>query len=243
MNSPSIKPRRALITGASRGIGRAVAERLASVGTEVALVARSPDQLQEVSAAIEAEGGHVYPQVLDLLDLQNSPQQLRVLLERMGGCDLLINNAGMGYTAPVSDTPLADWQKVLDLNLTAAFLCIQAVLPFMRQQQLGTIINVISVAGKQAFPSWGAYSASKFGLMGLSQALAQEERSHGIRVTAFCPGAVDTDLWDSETVNVQLDRSQMLRVEDVADYLVQLVLSPPTVVVEEIVLMPAGGVL
>ncbi len=243
MNSPSVKPRRALITGASRGIGLAVAERLAAVGTEVALVARSNDQLQEVSAAIQARGGHAHPQVLDLLDLQHLPQQLQALLERLGGCDLLINNAGMGYTAPVADTPLADWQKVMDLNLTAAFLCIQAVLPTMRQQQVGTIVNVVSIAGKQAFPDWGAYSASKFGLMGLSQALAQEERSHGIRVTAFCPGAVDTDLWDSETVQTQLDRSQMLRVEDVADYLVQLVLSPPTVVVEEIVLMPAGGVL
>ncbi|NJK64368.1 MAG: SDR family oxidoreductase [Synechococcaceae cyanobacterium SM2_3_1] len=243
MNSAAIKPRRALITGASRGIGRAVAERLAAAGVEVGLVARSSDQLQQVSVAIQARGGHAHTQVLDLLELQQIPQQLQELVERMGGCDLLINNAGMGYTAPVADTPLADWQKVMDLNLTAAFLCIQGVLPHMRQQQRGTIINVVSVAGKQAFPSWGAYSASKFGLMGLSQALAQEERSHGIRVTAFCPGAVDTDLWDSETVKMQLDRSQMLRVEDVADYLVQVVLSPPTVVVEEIMLMPAGGVL
>ncbi|MGB8699219.1 MAG: SDR family NAD(P)-dependent oxidoreductase, partial [Thermosynechococcaceae cyanobacterium] len=119
--------------------------------------------------------------------------------------------------------------------------CIQAVLPQMRSQGRGTIINVISIAGRQTFPNWGAYCASKFGLMGLTKTLAQEERSHGIRVVALCPGSVDTPIWDSETVQANFDRSLMLRPEDVADAIVHAALLPAHVVVDEWVLMPNTG--
>lgn len=236
-------PRRALITGASRGIGKRSALGLAARGTEVALVARSAAALTQTVEEIRGLGGQAQAFPCDLEDLSQVPARLEEILATFGPVDLLVNNAGMGYTAPLATIPLADWQRVIDLNLTAAFLCIQAVLPGMRQQQQGTIINVISIAGKQAFPEWGVYCASKFGLMGMTQALAQEERGHGIRVMAFCPGPVDTDLWDSETVQADFDRSQMLRVEQVADSLVQLALLPAGAVVDEMVLMPVGGAL
>ncbi|MEN9224917.1 MAG: SDR family oxidoreductase [Thermostichus sp. HHBFW_bins_43] len=234
-------PQRALITGASRGIGKAVALTLAREGLSVALVARSRDDLLAVQAQIQAEGGKAEVFPIDLADLSALPQQLQALLDRFGSCDVLVNNAGMAYVGPLATLPLSDWQRVLDLNLTAAFLCTQAVLPGMRRQRAGVIVNVISIAGKRAFPNWGAYCASKFGLMGFSQALAEEERQHGIRVTSLCPGAVDTPIWDTDTVAVDFDRSKMLAPEWVADLVAYILRLPAGAVVEDLTLMPTVG--
>jgi short-subunit dehydrogenase len=149
----------------------------------------------------------------------------------------------MGYTATLSQTSLSDWQKVIDLNLTSVFECIKGILPSMREQNRGTIINVSSIAGKQAFANWGAYSVSKAGIFALSQALAQEERANGIRVTAICSGAVNTNLWDCETVNADFDRSKMLTPEIVAQSILHTALLPKQAVVDELILMPSAGVL
>ncbi|MFS8886576.1 SDR family oxidoreductase [Synechococcus sp. H70.2] len=232
-------PERALITGASRGIGRAVALRLAQEGIAVALVARSLPDLLAVQAEIQAKGGKAEVFPIDLADLPALPQQLQALLDRFGVCDVLINNAGIAQVGPLASLALADWQRVIDLNLTAAFLCAQAVLPGMRQQRCGVIVNIVSIAGKRAFPNWGAYCASKFGLLGFSEVLAAEERQHGIRVTSLCPGAVDTPLWD--TVPVDFDRSRMLSPEWVAEVIAHIVCLPKGAVVEELTLMPAAG--
>ena len=167
--------------------------------------------------------------------------QISQLLDQVGPIDILINNAGMGYTGELIDMPLADWQRVLGLNVTSVFECVQAVLPGMRSQQQGTIINIVSIAGQQAFPQWGAYCASKFALMGFTKSLAQEERPHGIRVTAVCPGAVNTPLWDTDTVDADFDRSAMLKPENVAQSILHIVQMPQNAVIEELVLMPNAG--
>lgn len=232
-------PERALITGASRGIGKAVALALARQGVAVALVARSHSDLLGVQAEIQAKGGKAEVFPIDLADLRALPQRLQALLDQFGVCDVLVNNAGIAHVGPLATLSLSDWQRVIDLNLTAAFLCAQAVLPAMRRQRCGTIVNIISIAGKRAFPNWGAYCASKFGLLGFSQALAAEERQHGIRVTSLCPGAVDTPLWD--TVQVDFDRSKMLSPEWVADLIAHIVRLPKGAVVEDLTLMPAAG--
>jgi short-subunit dehydrogenase len=234
-------PERALVTGASRGIGKAVALALAQQGLTVALVARSQPDLLAVQAEIQAKGGKAEVFPIDLADLTALPQRLQALLDRFGGCDVLVNNAGVAHVGPLATLSLSEWQRVIDLNLTAAFLCAQAVLPGMRQQGFGVIVNVVSIAGKRAFPNWGAYCASKFGLLGFSQALAEEERQHGIRVTSLCPGAVNTPLWDR--VEVDFDRSQMLSPEWVADVVAYLVRLPRGAVVEDLTLMPAAGAL
>ncbi len=230
---------RALVTGASRGIGKAIALRLAKHGYHVALVARSTQALNEVQQHIQAVGGKASVFSLDLADSVIAAAELPKILDSFGDCEILVNNAGTGLIADVVDTDLERWQTVLDLNLTAAFLCMKAVIPGMRSRGGGIIANIVSVAAKQAFPGWGAYCATKFGLLGLSQAVAQEERQHGIRVTAFCPGAVNTDLWD--TLPVDFDRAQMLDVDTVADTLLHTLLLPSTAVLEELVLMPSGG--
>ncbi len=232
--------RRALITGASSGIGRATALAFAKSGINLVLVSRSEPALQSVATAAREVGVTAEVHSLDL-------SELSLVKERMGAIvadqtiDILVNNAGMGYTGTLMDTPLADWQQVIDLNLTSAFQCIQAILPGMRSRQGGTIINVASIASHQVFPGWGAYCVSKFGLLALSKTLALEERPNGIRVTAVCPGSVNTPLWDTETVQADFDRSTMLTPEVVAQSILHAALLPDSAVIEELILMPNAG--
>ena len=235
--------KRALITGASSGIGKQTALAFASSGIEVALVSRSVEKLAAVENAVTKTGVKAKTYAVDLANLSQVQEKMRQIVLDFGNIDILVNNAGMGYTATLSETPLSDWQQVIDLNLTSVFECIKGILPSMRQQNRGTIINVASVAGKQAFANWGAYSVSKAGVIALSQALAQEERANGIRVTAICPGAVNTEIWDTKTVNADFDRSNMLTPEIVAQSILHTVLLPKQAVVDELTLMPSAGVL
>lgn len=233
--------RRALITGASSGIGRATALAFANAGIHVALVSRSGDQLKQVASEAQKAGveAKVYP--LDLAKVDQVHEQIDSIVAAFGPLDILVNNAGMAYTGDLINTPLADWQRVIDLNLTSVFQCIKGVLPGMRDRGNGLIINVVSVAGQQVFPNWGAYCVSKFGLMALSKALAMEERANGIRVTAICPGSVNTPIWDTETVQADFDRSAMLTPEVVAESILHIASLPPEATIEELTLMPSIG--
>lgn len=232
---------RAIITGASSGIGKATAIAFAQAGIHLALVSRRQDSLAAVAQAAQAHGvnAEVFP--MDLAQVDTVKAQFEKLVAQFGTPDILVNCAGMGYTGNLATTPLADWQRVLDLNLTSVFQCIQAVLPGLRSQQRGTIINVASIAGYQVFPEWGAYCASKFGLVALSRVLAAEERAHGIRVVTLAPGAVNTPLWDTETVHADFDRAAMLTPEIVAQTVLQAVLLPDQAVIEELTVMPNAG--
>ncbi|KST63000.1 SDR family oxidoreductase [Mastigocoleus testarum] len=233
----------ALITGASSGIGKATALEFAKAGIGIALVSRTTDKLAKVASEAQALGvnSKFYP--LDLENVETVSENIQNIIGDFGNIDILVNNAGIGYTGTLSQTSLSDWQRVIDLNLTSVFQCIMGVLPAMRDRGTGTIINVSSVAGKQAFAGWGAYCVSKAGLMALSQALSQEERPHGIRVTAICPGAVNTSIWDTDTVNADFDRSKMLSPEDVARSILYAAMLPKQAVVDELTLMPSAGVL
>ncbi|MBD2103774.1 SDR family oxidoreductase [Leptolyngbya sp. FACHB-261] len=232
---------RALITGASSGIGQATALALAAAGVHVALVSRRQDPLMAVAAEAQQLGVEAKAYPLDLAQVEQIAPHLQSLAQDFGGIDILINNAGIGYTANLLDTPLQDWQQVINLNLTSVFACTQALLPELRRNRRGAIVNVVSIGGRQAFPGWGAYCASKFGVMGFSKALAAEERTHGIRVIALCPGSVNTPLWDTETVHADFERSAMLTPEVVARSILDTLSLPPEAVIEELVLMPAGG--
>ena len=235
--------RTALITGASSGIGKATALAFAKAGINLALVGRSQPKLTAVAQAAEAVGVTAKTYVVDLSELDQVSAKIAAIAAESDNLDILINNAGMAYTGSIYDTPLAEWQKVIDLNLTSVFLCVQGILPHLRQRKSGTIVNVSSIAGKQVFPNWGIYSVSKFGLMALTQAVAGEERTNGIRVTAVCPGSVNTPLWDTDTVQADFDRSAMLTPEMVAEGILYAVLAPVGAVVEELTIMPSGGAL
>ncbi|OUL33010.1 short-chain dehydrogenase [Nostoc sp. T09] len=240
----SVEPkRRALITGASSGIGKATALAFAKAGIDVALVSRSLEKLEAVAVAAKHTGVEARSYAVDLASVWQVKEQIQAIANEFGDIDILVNNAGIAYTATLSETPLEDWQQVINLNLTSVFQCIMGILPGMRDRGRGTMINVASIAGKQAFSNWGAYSVSKAGVIALSQALAQEERVHGIRVTAICPGAVNTELWDTETVHANFDRSKMLTPEIVAQSILHIALLPPQAVIDELILMPSAGVL
>jgi short-subunit dehydrogenase len=231
----------ALITGASSGIGKATALAFAEAGIHLALVGRDLAKLEPVAIAAKQFGVAVRTDAIDLSHLSDVRDKMATIAIALPQLDIVVNNAGMGYTGLLMDTPLAAWQQVIDLNLTSVFQSMQGVLPTLRQQKRGTIINVASIAAHQTFPNWGAYCVSKFGLLALSKTLAAEERANGIRVVLVSPGSVNTGLWDTDTVQADFDRSAMLTPEIVAQSILHTAQMPQTAVVEEIVLMPNAG--
>jgi NAD(P)-dependent dehydrogenase (short-subunit alcohol dehydrogenase family) len=237
--SAKLAGKRAVVTGASSGIGKEVAMKLLQAGAQVSLVSRNPDRiLSELPAGSNAKG-----YAIDLGDISQVGAKIQAIVADMGGVDIVINNAGTAYIGELIDMPLAEWQKLFDLNLTSVFQCLQAVLPSMRSQKSGTIINVASIAGKQGFPNWGAYCASKFALLGLTQAIAAEEQPYGIKVMSICPGSVDTPLWDTlgDKVPPSFNRAAMLRPATVAESIMTLVNLPDDAIINELVLMPNAG--
>jgi short-subunit dehydrogenase len=234
---------RAIVTGASSGIGKATALALAKAGIHLALVSRSLDKLEAVAQAAREVGVEARTYALDLADISTVRERIAQIDDDFGPIDILINSAGMGYTGLLADTSLSDWQAVLNLNLTSVFQCVMGILPKMRQRQRGTIVNLASIAAQNAFPHWGAYSVSKAGLISFSQVLAAEERANQIRVIAISPGSVNTALWDSETVQANFDRSLMLDPQTVAQVILQAILLPPEAVIETIILKPSAGTL
>jgi short-subunit dehydrogenase len=233
--------RRALITGASSGIGKATALAFAEAGIHLALVSRSQSRLEAVAEAASQFGVKVQVYPIDLAEISQVRSQMETIAAEFGSIDTLVNNAGMGYTGSLMDMSLADWQRVMDLNVTSVLQCIQGILPGMRAQKRGTIINVASIAAHQTFPDWGAYCVSKFGLLALSKTLAAEERANGIRVITVSPGSVNTPIWDTETVHADFDRSLMLTPDVVAQSILHVALVPHQAVVEELILMPNAG--
>lgn len=236
-------PRRALVTGASRGIGRAIALALAQAGYDVALLGRSLDDLATVQQELMAYGVVAKPYGIDLAETEGLRDRLAEILADFGPLSVVVNNAGMAYTGALATMPLEDWQRVMNLNVTGVFQCIQAVLPTLRQVGGGTIVNIASIAAKATFPDWGAYSVSKAAVVALSRVLAAEERAHGIRVVTVSPGSVNTPIWDTDTVQADFDRSSMLTPEIVAKTVLHTILLPPEAVIDDLTLMPAGGAL
>jgi len=231
-----------LITGASRGIGASAARAFAQAGYQLLLVARSSDALEALAGELRGHGQRVETLALDLADAHAIAPGLGELLNRGLTPSVLINNAGAAYTGNLAEMSLERWQWLMQLNLTSVFQVCQTVLPALREQR-GLIINVSSHAARNAFPDWGAYCTSKAALASFSRCLAEEERQHGIRVSTLTLGAVNTPLWDSETVHSSFDRRAMLAPERVAEALLSLAQQPSAQVAEDITLMPAAGVL
>ena len=232
-----------LISGASRGIGAAAAQRFAAAGYDLLLLARSAEALEQLANDLRGQGRRVETCCLDLASGDAVAPALQELLGRGLSPTVVINNAGAAYTGPLAEMPLESWQWLLQLNLTSVFQVCQAVLPGLRQRGGGQIINVSSHAARNAFADWGAYCTTKAALASFSRCLAEEERAHGIRVSTLTLGAVNTPLWDSATVHSAFDRRAMLSSDRVAEALLSLALQPSSQVVEDVTLMPAAGVL
>lgn len=231
----------ALITGASRGIGAATARRFAAEGFDLLLIARPSPEFDSLLGELRAPGRTVESRTIDLADPAAVSPGVLELCGRGPTPSIVINNAGGAWTGPLAEMPLERWQWLFQLNLTSVFQVCQAVLPLLRSQGGGRILNVSSHAARNAFPDWGAYCASKAALASFSRCLAEEERQHGISVSTLTLGAVNTPLWDSETVHSSFDRRAMLPAEQAAEALLFLAKQPPTQSVDDLTLMPAVG--
>jgi NADP-dependent 3-hydroxy acid dehydrogenase YdfG len=242
MSSPPDR-KRAIITGASSGIGKATALAFAKAGIHLALVGRAQEKLEAVAKAATEVGVEAKTYLLDLAKLEEVKSKMAAIAADFGEIDILVNSAGIALVKPLEETSLADWQQVIDLNLSSVFQCILGVLPGMRDRAQGSIVNVASIAAETPFPGWGAYCVSKAGLVTLSKVLAAEERAKGIRVTSISPGAVNTALWDSETVQGDFNRSAMLNPDTVARAILHTALLPAEAVVEQMTIMPSAGAL
>lgn len=239
LSTPSIQS--ALITGASSGIGEATARTFAQAGLNVALVARSADKLAALAEELRLLGVKAEGFAMDLAELEGVKGGIEAAIASFGPIDVLVNCAGMGYTGALNDMPLDDWQQVMALNVTSVFQAVQALLPQMRRQGGGLIVNIASIAAQQSFPNWGAYGVSKAALVALSGAITTEESANGIRVVTVSPGAVNTGLWDTDTVDADFERSQMLTPETVAQTILHTVQMPPGALISQVTITPTQG--
>jgi len=231
----------ALVTGAGRGIGRAVALAFAAEGAAVVLAARSRQHLAGVAAHIRARGGRALAIPTDVTQDAAVEALVEEAVAELGRLDVLVTAAGTASFGPVAGAKPADWDAMLALNLRAVLVCCRAVLPVMLRQRRGTILNVGSVAAERPIAGAAAYAATKAGVAAWSRVLAEELRGEGVRVGLLVAGAVDTPLWDA--IPGAPDRARMLRPEDVARAAVLMAALPPGASLEALTLLPAGGIL
>lgn len=231
----------ALVTGAGRGIGRAVAAAFAREGAFVVLAARSTRELGSIEREIEAAGGRALAVPTDVRQEPAVAALVTRALAEGGRLDCLVTAAGFAAFGPVADAKTEDWDQLMAVNLRGAFLCCRAVLPAMTAQGRGTIINIGSVVTSRTLPGSGAYTAAKYGLLGFSRVLAEEMRAHGVRVGVLSAGATDTPLWDA--VPQPPDRALMLKPALIAEAALLMAALPPGATLEELTLLPQRGVL
>lgn len=209
------KDKTVIVTGASRGIGKAIALAFGADGANVVVCARNEEPLRDVAAQIVGGGARSLPVVLDVRKEDDVRRCVGLAAETFGTIDVLVNNAGVSHPASVRETDLATWNLTVETNLTGTYLFSRAVLSYMLAQRRGLIINISSRSGQQGFPRYGAYCASKFGVMGFTFALAKEVGSQGVRVNVICPGEVDTDMNRQSHPGIT-DTSDWLQPEAVA---------------------------
>lgn len=224
----------ALITGASRGIGLAIARKLGSLGAKLSVCARNADKLANAASELKNAGVTTVSAVADVSRPSDIEALVRKTKQELGAIDILVNNAGIGYFGPFHQAPEAIWDSVLDTNLKSVFLVSKAVAPEMIERRSGHIINIASLAGKNTFAGGAIYCASKWGLLGMTQCMAEDLRAYDIRVSAICPGTVATDF----SPHAGKDPSKMLQPDDVAHTVEMIVTQAPQSFISEVLLRP-----
>lgn len=229
----------ALVTGASRGIGRAVALALAARGAAVALAARSAEALGVLAGEIQSAGGRALALPADLADDAALLELIPRTVAQFGKLTVLVNNAGLGLYGPLEQAAAGDWDRVMRLNARAPFLlCREAIAP-LRAAGGGAIVNIASVVGIKGYVNQAVYTASKHALMGFSKVLAQEVQKDGIRVHTICPGGVATDM--AAAARPDLDPAGLIRPEEVAEVIAFLLAFRGNAMIDDIHLRRAGG--
>ncbi|OCA83190.1 3-ketoacyl-ACP reductase [Bacillus sp. FJAT-27225] len=215
----SLKGKNAIITGAGRGIGRAIAIELAKEGVNVGLIGLNMANLEKVSAELDQYDVNVSAASANVTDLEAVTHAVEHIKSDLGPVDILINNAGIGKFGKFLELPPDEWENIIKVNLMGVYNVTRAVLPEMIERKTGDIVNISSTAGQKGAPVTSAYSASKFAVLGLTESLALEVRKHNIRVTALTPSTVVTDL-AVDTNLISGDAERVMHPEDLAEYLV-----------------------
>ncbi|HEY7534570.1 MAG TPA: SDR family NAD(P)-dependent oxidoreductase [Thermodesulfobacteriota bacterium] len=228
-----------IVTGAGKGIGREIALGFARQEAFVVICARTQNGIKNVEKEIRDRGGNALALVCDIGVESEVKEFIKSASEINGRINVLVNNAGVTHVEPVASLDTSRWEETIRVNLTGAFLMTKNTLKFMEDGC--HIFNIVSIAAKIGFPNWSAYCASKFGLLGFTNALREELRGRGIKVSAIIPGSTDTPIW--EEIPGKWDRTKMIKPEDVAGMVLNIYRQPKETLTEEIVIMPIGGVL
>ena len=236
----SLKDKAVLVTGASRGIGRAIALTFAERGAKLALIARDEEALRSVQQEIYETGGEAFHLFCDIRDEWSVKRTVEDVHAQLEAIDILVNNAGVGIHGPVESYSLANWRTTIETNLTSVFLMCRAVIPIMRTQGMGRIINVSSGAGRNGIANLAAYCASKHGLIGFTESLALEVRNDGILVSTTIPGSTDTEFSGRapEHAGVRVSTEGRLSPFEVAEAIASLCKTNPNAWISELVIRP-----
>lgn len=227
----------AIVTGGTKGIGFAIARALVLAGADVAISARHDDEITKASAELnELNGGRCVGFVCDVRDEAQVQSFFARAVAALGGVDILVNNAGIGIFANVAETSGADFRAVIETNLCGVFYCCHEAIPLLKQRGGGYIINVSSLAGANPHPRMAAYNASKFGLNGFSEALMQEVRHDGIKVSYIMPGSVNTEFGGDEPSDA---KSWQLQPEDIAEVVIDLLTYPKRALPSRVEIRPS----
>jgi 3-oxoacyl-[acyl-carrier protein] reductase len=222
--SSNLTDKVAIVTGATKGIGRAIAESLVSAGARVAISARHEDKIAKTVTELNSKGSaSAAGYVCDVRDYEHVKSVFAKVASELGGVDILVNNAGIGIFAPVESMTVDDFRAVLETNVFGVFYCCHEAIPLMKKRGGGYIINISSLAGTNAHPQMAAYNASKFGLNGFSEALMQEVRHDGIKVSYIMPGSVNTEFGGDEPSD---QKSWQLQPADIAEVVMDLLEHP-----------------
>jgi 3-oxoacyl-[acyl-carrier protein] reductase len=234
-----LKDKVAIVTGSSSGIGKAIALRFGAEGAKVVVTARRMALCEQTVAQIAKSGGEAWAIQTDVADERQVERLIEETVKRYGRLDILVNNAGIVAGERLAETPTKSFDEVMNVNLRGTFFCCRAGFKHMKNQDGGTIINMSSVAGVQAWAGTGTYSASKYGIMALTKSLADEGRPHHIRVSAICPGGVADELVDASSVEIL--RSEKIDPFDVAETAVYLATLGKYAVVHQVVIDRLGA--
>jgi 3-oxoacyl-[acyl-carrier protein] reductase len=235
-----IRNKIACITGASKGIGKETALALAHKGASIAISARSKDLLERTAEEAESYGINVFSFVGDMSAEDDIKEFISGTASQLGGLDILINNAGVGHFHPIADFPTKAWDEIFNLNVRGLFITTREALPHLRKAGESVVVNVASLAGKNAFVGGGCYAASKHAVIGFSRCLMLEERNNGIRVMVICPGSVATSFSDGHHDKHDSERERILRGEDVAESIVHMIRQNQRAMVSEIDIRPTN---
>ena len=231
----------AFITGATKGIGRSTAITFANAGWDLILLSRNMKLLEKLKSELLTNKSKINLVKCDLSNSQEIENCVREAIEKYGCPSVLINNAGCAFNAPLAEMDLGQWEQTIQINLTSVFQICSSIIPQMRKNGGGLVINVSSHASYNAFPQWGAYCISKSALAMFTKCLREEERSNSIRACTITLGSVNTPLWDSETITSDYDRGSMLSSSEVSDTILYIAQKPESQLIEDLTLMPSGG--